>query len=271
MIFRLYNWYGYLIAPFQFNVAAAVIGSAVVGAVGSSMASDSASEASEQAAGAQSQAAANQVAESRRQFDEIRQLLNPYVQAGAGALTQQQNLLGLGGAEAQKNAIASISNSPQMMAMQQQGENAILQNASATGGLRGGNTQGALAQFRPQLLNQLISQQYDRLGGLVNVGQSSAAGVGAAGQFATGQINNAFQQQGAAAAGNALAQGRADASMYSGMANAAGQAFGSGAFNNLFGSPTSTASVNAANYQGMGNSFGSTPFKQDIWSTGGAY
>jgi hypothetical protein len=55
------------------------------------------------------------------------------------------------------------------------------QTPRATGGLRGGNVQAALGQFQPQLLAQLIDQQYSRLGGLTSIGQNAAAGVGNAG------------------------------------------------------------------------------------------
>jgi hypothetical protein len=160
---------------------------------------------------AKTQAAAAQagIDEQRRQFDAMQEVLAPYVQAGTGAMGGMQNLAGLGGAEAQQAAIAAISNSPEMQAMLQQGENAMLQNAAATGGLRGGNLQGALAQYRPQVLSQLINQQYSRLGGIAQLGQASAAGVGTAG-LQTGQsIANLLQQQGAAQAGGQLATGQA--------------------------------------------------------------
>lgn len=160
---------------------------------------------------AKTQAASAQagIEEQRRQFDAMQAILAPYVQAGTGAMGGMQNLAGLGGAEAQQAAIAAISNSPEMQAMLQQGENAMLQNASATGGLRGGNLQGALAQYRPQVLSQLINQQYSRLGGIAQLGQASAAGVGAAG-LQTGQgIAGLLQQQGAAQAGGQLAAGQA--------------------------------------------------------------
>lgn len=196
----------------------AVAGASVVGGY---MTSRSASRAAKSAANAQSDAAGAQIAESQRQFDSIQELLKPYTSAGTGALIGQQNLLGLNGADVQQQAIAGIAGGPQMRAMTQQGENAILQNASATGGLRGGNTQGALAQFRPQLLNQLIQQQYSNLGGLVSVGQNAAAGVGNAGQNSSNQIINALGQQGAAQAGSALAQGQANANMWGGIANTA--------------------------------------------------
>ncbi len=56
------------------------------------------------------------------------------------------------GMEAQQGAISGLEGSPIFQALARQGEDAILQNASATGGLRGGNVQGALGQFRPAAL-----------------------------------------------------------------------------------------------------------------------
>lgn len=109
-----------------------------------------------------------------------------------------------------------------MLAMTQQGENAILQQGSATGGLRGGNTQGALAQFRPQMLSNLINQQYGRLGGITQMGQASAAGVGAAGMQSGAQIADLLGQQGAAVAGGQLALGQAAAAPFNTAAQYAG-------------------------------------------------
>lgn len=189
----------------------AVAGATVVSGY---MASSSASDAASSAAQAQGQASDKSIAESQRQFNAIQELLKPYNTAGTNALTGQQDLLGLNGQGAQTSAIGGIANGPQMQAMTQQGENALLQNASATGGLRGGNLQGALAKFRPQLLSQLIQQQYSNLGGLTSVGQNAAAGVGNAGQNSSNQIIGALQQQGAAQAGSALAQGQAQSSMW---------------------------------------------------------
>jgi hypothetical protein len=166
----------------------------------SSMQSDAASEA----AGAQSGAAQAGIDEQRRQFDEIQRLLAPYVQAGQPALAGMQNLIGLGGAQAQQQAISGIEQSPLFQALTRQGEEAILQRASATGGLRGGNVQAALAQFRPQMLQQALEQQYSRLGGLTSLGQQSAARVGTAGMETGVNVGNLLQQQGAARAGGAL-------------------------------------------------------------------
>jgi hypothetical protein len=196
---------------------------AVAGAtlVGGYMASQSASDAASTAAGAQTAASNASIEESRRQFDKIQELLKPYADVGPLALGQQKNLIGLGGSDAQKQAIAGISSGPEMQALTQQGENALLQNASATGGLRGGNLQAALAQFRPRMLSQLIQQQYTNLGGLTTLGQNAATGVGAAGQTSSGQIINALQQTGAANAGAAIAGGQAQAGMWNNVSGTA--------------------------------------------------
>ena len=152
------------------------------------------------AANIQGDAAQAGIDETRRQFEAMQELLSPYVQAGTQSLTAQQDLAGLNGPEAQAAALQGISSSPEMLALTQQGENAILQQGSATGGLRGGNVQGALAQFRPQALSSLINQQYSRLGGITQMGQASAAGVGAAGMQTGAQVAGLLGQQGQAAA-----------------------------------------------------------------------
>lgn len=177
--------------------------------VSSLISSNAQSKAAGRAAGAQERSAEMGVEEQRRQFDEVRRLLNPYVEAGGPALQAQQALLGLGGAEAERAQIAAVERSPTFQALLQQGEESLLQRASATGGLRGGNVQAALAQFRPQLLAQELENRYTRLGAMTTLGQRSAAGVGDVG-LQTGQnISNLYGQMGAAQAGGALAQGQA--------------------------------------------------------------
>jgi hypothetical protein len=191
-------------------------------------------DAAESAASAQSGAAQAGIEEQRRQFDKVQELLKPYsmagekalgglapfAAAGAPALEEQQALLGLRGPEAERAAIERIRGGETFQALAGQGEEALLQRASATGGLRGGNIQGALAQFRPALLSSLIDQQYGRLGGmtalgqtttqnLASLGQASAAGTGAAAQSTGANVANLLGQQGAALAGAEIAQGKA--------------------------------------------------------------
>jgi hypothetical protein len=188
---------------FKMSFVGDFIGDVVGGITGASQAADAAERAG------QTQAAASQagIDEQRRQFDALVELMAPYVTAGTGAMGQQQALIGLQGAEAQQQAIQGFEQSPLFQSLTQQGENAILQNASATGGLRGGNVQAALAQFRPMALNSLIEQQYGRLGGLSSMGQASAAGQAASGLESASNIGNLLANQGAALAGGQMAQG----------------------------------------------------------------
>ena len=225
------------------------------GLIGSSMTASATRSASETQAGA----AQAGIDEQRRQNEAVQQLLAPYVQAGGGALgayapyqqagagalptlqqyaqagapalEQQQALLGLRGPEAERAAIQRISGGEQFKALEQQGRQSLLSSASATGGLRGGNLQGALAQFSPRLLSGLIEQQYGRLGGLAatggtvaqnlassglsatgelaRIGQASAAGVGTAGSQTGANIANLLGNQGAATAGGIMGQSQA--------------------------------------------------------------
>lgn len=205
---------------------------AIVGATvaASAYSAKKSGDAAKDAADAQSESSEKGVAEQRRQYDEMVKLLSPYVQAGTGALKGQQDILGLSGAEAQRAAISGIESSPYFQSTAKQGESAILQNASATGGLRGGNTQGALAQFRPQLLNQLVQQQYQNLGGLTSLGQNSAAQQGNAGMQSASNIGNLLSQSGAAQAGGIIGAQNAQNQMIGNLLQLGGAAYGAGAF-----------------------------------------
>ena len=262
------------------------VASALIGAAASIGGGLLASGGAKSAANAQAQANAQAIAEQRRQFDRVQQLLAPYAQGGTGAFQQllalagaapqqtnwqayaqsnpalmqafqqQQNRPGMfgmpaqdlatfaqqwqqrndpradlsqfqtGGQAAQQQAISQFEQSPMFQALARQGEEGILQNASATGGLRGGNVQGALGQFRPALLNQQIQQQLSTLGGIAGLGQNAAAGVGNAG-IQTGQNVGALMQdtgqaRGYGALGSGLALGQGVASF----GNILGSAFG---------------------------------------------
>lgn len=169
--------------------------------------SKQAAKAAEAAGRTQAEAAQAGIEEQRRQFDKLVEIMAPYVTAGTGALGAQQALVGLGGPEAQQAAISGIEQSPIFQALSRQGEEALLQRASATGGLRGGNIQAALAQFRPQMLQQMIEQQYSQLGGISSLGQASATGQAAQGMQSASNIANLLANQGQAIAGGQMARG----------------------------------------------------------------
>lgn len=194
------------------------------------------SNAAEDAANAQMGAAHEGIAEQRRQFDKVLELLGPYLEGGKAGMAGYRALAGVDGAQAQQAAIQQLQDSPQFGSLVQQGEDAILQNASATGGLRGGNVQNGLAKFRSNLLTNLIDQQLGRYDRLTTFGQNSAAGAGSA-AMTTGTNNaNLLQQAGAAQAGGIVAGSNA-------ITNALG---GIGGFFAGQGQPAGTAPTYAA-------------------------
>ena len=131
-----------------------------------------------------------------------------------------------GGAKAQQQAIAGIESSPLFQSLLRQGEQGILQNASATGGLRGGNVQGALAQFRPAMLNQQIQQQLANFSGLASLGQNAAAGVGNAGIQTGANVSSLLQDTGQAQAYGALGSANALGSSVAGLGSIIGGLIG---------------------------------------------
>jgi hypothetical protein len=212
--------------------------------------------AAKQGAKEQTKSAQEGIEEQRRQFEATKEVFKPYVvagteaigglqpyaQAGVGSLQQQQALLGLLGPEAQQQAIAQLEQGAGFQAQVRQGEEALLQRASATGGLRGGNIQAALAQFRPQMLQQAIEDQYGRLGGLTalgqtttqniaQLGQASAAGQSAAGLQTGADIAGLLGIQGAARAGSRLGQGAAASNVLNLPGQFLGMQYGAGVAN----------------------------------------
>ncbi|WP_373092346.1 tail fiber domain-containing protein [Zhongshania sp.] len=120
------------------------------------------------------------------------------------SLQQLAGLFGIGGVPGEE-ALATIQGSPMYQAVlgqQQAGEEAILRNAAATGGLRSGNVQDALARYSGDLQNQALTQSLTGLQGLAqlpsNANQIAAttAGIGetlAQGRIASGQAKAAGQ------------------------------------------------------------------------------
>lgn len=205
-----------------------LIGVAAIGGGSSLLGARAQSKAAKSASAAQQESAQMGIEEQRRQFDAVRELLSPFVEVGTEATGALSELAGLSGDLEQRRAIRGIEGSPEFQSLLQQGEEGILANASATGGLRGGNTQEALMQFRPSLLSQQIGQRYQRLGGIAGMGQSAAAGQASAAQNLGANVSGLMQQQGAAAAGGALARGQASANMFGGIGKSLGGLFGAG-------------------------------------------
>lgn len=240
-------------------VATAIVGGAVVSGY---MAKSGAENAADTQAAASDRASQLQY----QQFQDTQKLLQPYVTAGQGSLglggyapyiqggqnayAQLSNLAGLNGVNAQNQAIDAIQSSPTFLAQIQQGENAMRQNAAATGGLRGGNFQNALMQYRPTLLANNIASQMSTLGGLAStglnatqnltqLGQAAAAGVGSAGQNMAANVGNLMGQSAAAQANAQIAAANAYGNIGSSAIKAAGMYYGGTNYNGMNGLPSS--------------------------------
>lgn len=211
-------------------VAAAVgVGLAATAAsVGGSIAQGNAAG---RAARAQTRAAQAGIDTQDEGLDKIMGFLQPYADAGASGLDSLKNLLGLNGTNSQQSALDALQQSPQLTSVLKQGENAILQNASATGGLRGGNTQDALSRYAGDAFSRLIDSQFQKLAGVTNLGYSAATNQANAVQANANNVTGLLTQQGQAQAGQALASGNAVAGSLNGISNGIGAAFGAyGAF-----------------------------------------
>lgn len=216
-------------------VAGAVVVGAGIGAVSSSRAASKAAKASKKAAateaGAYERAAAMEAEAQMEQLAYLKEREAIPQQFREEALTRLGGLAGLeGGVGSQQQLIEQAKISPlyqELLGGREAGEEAILRQAGATGGLRSGNVQAALAGYNMQLQNQALTQAYNQqlqgLQGLANlpsnvtqigqtmagIGQTQAAGLTAAGQTrAAGQIAaGQAQQAGIQGVGSAIGSG----------------------------------------------------------------
>jgi hypothetical protein len=131
-------------------------------------------------------------------------------------------LIGLSGNAAQQDSINALLTSPEYTTGVAQGEDAILANASATGGLRGGNVNNSLARYRSDLLSSVIGNKFNQYGGLVSLGENAAAGVGNNGLAVASNIGDLLGQQGAAIAGGQIAMGNRNAAAFNNLLKIAG-------------------------------------------------
>ena len=183
-------------------VAVAAVGGALVGGYFSGNAADTAAEASMDAANV---SAASQT-EALNYLKETEKIPQQFREA---ALKNLGGLSGLkGGTGSQQDLINRAMKSPlyaSIMSGKNEGEASILRNASATGGLRSGNVQGAMYDFNVDLKTQALLESYNQqLSGL----QGLAGLQSNANQIATTMSGiGATQAQGIVAAGQAQQQG----------------------------------------------------------------
>jgi hypothetical protein len=176
-------------------VAAAVGAVAVAGVASSAMSANQAGKAN----ASQQQAAQNQLQLAQQQYDTMQTQISPYLSAGQTGLTDYGDLLGANGNDAQSAAISGIKNGAQYQGLMQTGNENILANASATGGLRGSNTSNTLDNTSISTLNGLITQRLAGYGQLMGNGLNAISGSQAASNVYQNSSNQAWQNSANAA------------------------------------------------------------------------
>ena len=267
----------------SFGLSAAAIGGIAAG-VGSVASSVISANGAQSAANTQAQATQSQIAQQNYEFNTIQGLLKPYSSAGTTALGDYQqslagyenvlgqlnNLTGANGSTAQGTAIAGLQKNPLYTNSMNLGQQAILANASATGGLRGGNTIASLGYLPGQILSNVMQQQIGNLGtslngqqgllnnvgNLITVGENAAAGTGNAAQQTGNNITSLIGQGGAIGAGGTLGTTNAIASGLNNFTSYLGTNGGQSALASLLSSAGGTSGFNSAYqsaYSGIDN------------------
>lgn len=182
--------------------------------IGSSMQSDAAGDASD----AQSAASAAAIAEHRRQFDAIMANLQPYINAGTGAL---------GGLERLSNGdYSAFYDSPDYKYARDQMVYGMDHSAAAQNRLFDGGYGVDLATHLNGLASQNLGNYRGSLQWLGNLGQNAAAGAGQAGQNSANAIGGYLTNQGDAQASAYLAQGNSQANMWNQLGQIGASYFG---------------------------------------------
>lgn len=148
------------------------------GILGSVIGGSSNAKAVKKASKAQQAGIQQAIDEQRREFDLTRQDYQPWTSAGTTALGQLGDLVGLNGTVKAQAAMDALRNSPQYQSLYRNGLEANLQNASATGGIRGGNEVRSLADFGADTFSQVLNDQLSRLGGIAGSGAQMVSGLG---------------------------------------------------------------------------------------------
>jgi hypothetical protein len=201
-------------------LGAGMIGSSLVGASGARAAGKAQMAASRRAGEANLQGTRESIASQEKMFGISKELMDPFREAGLTGMEQMMALGGMSGPDAQREAMQGIQDSPEFNMLMDQSRQGLLSGASATGGLRGGDTQRAMAELSPNLLMGLADRQYGRLTGLTNLGQASAAGQAGSADVLGANLGRTHQmggqlqaqahtQYGQARAGSSLGQAKA--------------------------------------------------------------
>jgi hypothetical protein len=146
---------------------------------------------------------------------QVRQDYQPYTEAGTAALGKLSDLSGLGDPAAYQAALDGLKTDPLYTSLYGNGQEALLQNAAATGGLRGGNFARSSMDFGSDVLTNVYRQALSNYGNIANLGVGAQGTVTQTGVNAANNVTNLQGEIGGAQANNFLAKGRINAQNWS--------------------------------------------------------
>ena len=208
-------------------VAAAIVGSAVVGGV-------VASKASSKAAKAQVQASQDANAAQERMFQRQTELQEPFRQGGLTAQQEIMQLLGIGGDKtaagygsmAKAFGADQFQQDPGYAFRQSEGMKALERSAAARGNLLSGSAMKGIQRFGQDLASQEYQNAFNRYQVERSARLNPLQSLMGSGQSATNVMTGAAGQMGQNEASNLYNAGQARASGYIGQANALNNALG---------------------------------------------
>lgn len=159
-------------------------GSAVVGGIASNRAAG-------KAASAQNAGNNAAIAEQRRQYDQTRTDMMPWLTAGQG----EGGLAGL--AKLNAGDYSGFMDSPDYLWARDQGIQGLDRSAARNGGLFSGGQQADLMRFNQGLATQTLGNYRASLQSMAGLGQTSAQNLGAFGANSATGIGNLLSQNGA--------------------------------------------------------------------------
>lgn len=214
-------------------VAAAIVGGAAIGAIGSNMAANKGvsgvKDANNETAREYDQTRADQLDLLKQQREDQA----PWLAAGRNALAEIAAGTGAGGSLIKPFSLSDFQADPGYDFRIGEGEKAIQRAASGRGGLYSGATLKALARFNQDTASGEINNAYNRynnnqnntfsrLASIAGLGQTATNQVSQAGQNAYGTIASAGANASNNISSNLMGAANARASGYVGGANAIG-------------------------------------------------
>lgn len=236
------------------GIATAIVASAVIGG-------DVASDSSRNAANAQKDAAQLASNTELEQFRQNREDMQPWREAGAGALKQMTEGTAAGGDFNRDFTLADFTRDPGYDFRMAEGARALDRSAAARGGVLSGGALRGVTRYGQDFasgeyqnaynrFNNDRTQRFNRLASLAGTGQTATRDVAQMGSQVAGNVAN-----------NIIGAGNAQASSYVGQGNAisgAAQSLGNFAMNQYFMNqmkpttppPTTTAPAWTGGYGG---------------------